>query len=66
MQAKSLSGLVKGEKIRRSPGGRSENRIGTETLTVVEVLLPEGDGKRPPSQQGLLLLLVNQEEPTSL
>ena len=65
MQAKSLSGLVKGEKIRRSPGGRSENRIGTETLTVVEVLLPEGDGKRPPGQQGLLLML-KQEEPTSL
>jgi hypothetical protein len=65
MQAKSLSGLVKGEKIGRSPGGRSENRIGTETLTVVEVLSPEGDGKRPPGQQGLLLLL-NHEEPTSL
>ena len=56
---------MKGEKIRRSPGGRSENRIGTETLTVVEVFFPEGDGKRPPGQQGLLLLL-NQEEPTSL
>ena len=56
---------MKGEKIRRRPGGRSENRIGTETLTVVEVLLPEGDGKRPPGQQGLVLLL-NQEESTSL
>ena len=56
MQEKKLSSLIKGEKIRPSPGGRSQNRIGTEALTVVAVLLPEGDGKRPAGQQGLLLI----------